>query len=521
MHRRRLYAPVVGAGSGMLGRETRDPTAGHEVYPAVAGRQLLSTIAAIRPRCAVRSRAVIRPDSRPCPPMPREAITMLAQPPSPSRRPPGRQRSCTGWHQEAALRMLMNNLDPDVAERPEDLIVYGGAGKAARDWTCLPSHRRHAATARRTTRRCSCRAAKPVGVFRTHEDAPRVLIANAHLVPRWATWDEFRRLEALGLTMYGQMTAGSWIYIGTQGILQGTYETLCRVRPPALRRHPGRTARRHRRAGRHGRRAAARGDDERRRLPGGRGRSRRASSHRLADRLLRRGRYHRPRRRRSIARRERSRDGEARSRHRARRQHRRRDAASWSRAAIVPGRGHRSDRRRTICGSATSRRGCQPRRSRGAARARSGRLRGARARLDGRSTSRRCSRCRRRDRSSSTTATTCADRWPIGAGSRARVRDSRFRAGVHPSAVLPRRGTVPLGRALRRSRGHRASPTRRCCELFPQAAVGHALDREGARAREVPGPARAHLLARIRRARRGGRAVQLAGEDAAASTRRS
>jgi len=147
-------------------------------------------------------------------PDPRPAITA----------PTGTALSCKGWHQEAALRMLMNNLDPAVAERPEDLIVYGGGGKAARDWNC---YERIVATLRRleSDETLLVQSGKPVGVFRTHDEAPRVLIANAHLVPRWATWDEFRRLEALGLTMYGQMTAGSWIYIGTQGILQGTYET--------------------------------------------------------------------------------------------------------------------------------------------------------------------------------------------------------------------------------------------------------------------------------------------------------
>ncbi|HEY7634418.1 MAG TPA: urocanate hydratase [Gemmatimonadales bacterium] len=138
--------------------------------------------------------------------------------------PTGTTLSCKGWHQEAALRMLMNNLDPAVAERPDDLIVYGGGGKAARNWEC---YERIVATLRRleNDETLLVQSGKPVGVFRTHEEAPRVLIANAHLVPRWATWDEFRRLDALGLTMYGQMTAGSWIYIGTQGILQGTYET--------------------------------------------------------------------------------------------------------------------------------------------------------------------------------------------------------------------------------------------------------------------------------------------------------
>src|SRR4051812_38749146 len=142
--------------------------------------------------------------------------------------PRGTALSCKGWHQEAALRMLMNNLDPEVAERPDELIVYGGSGKAARNWEC---YERIVATLRRleNDETLLVQSGKPVGVFRTHEEAPRVLIANAHLVPRWATWDEFRRLEALGLTMYGQMTAGSWIYIGTQGILQGTYETFAEL----------------------------------------------------------------------------------------------------------------------------------------------------------------------------------------------------------------------------------------------------------------------------------------------------
>lgn len=140
------------------------------------------------------------------------------------RAPHGTKRSCKGWPQESALRLLMNNLDPDVAERPEDLIVYGGGGKAARNWTCFDAI---VSTLQRLDHdeTLLVQSGKPVGVFRTHEHAPRVLIANAHLVPRWATADEFHRLDALGLTMYGQMTAGSWIYIGSQGILQGTYET--------------------------------------------------------------------------------------------------------------------------------------------------------------------------------------------------------------------------------------------------------------------------------------------------------
>jgi urocanate hydratase len=138
--------------------------------------------------------------------------------------PRGTQLSCLGWHQEAAMRMLMNNLDPNVAERPEDLIVYGGTGKAARNWDC---YERIVQTLRRlkNDETMLVQSGKPVGVFRTHEEAPRVLIANANLVPRWGNWDVFRELERKGLTMYGQMTAGSWIYIGSQGIVQGTYET--------------------------------------------------------------------------------------------------------------------------------------------------------------------------------------------------------------------------------------------------------------------------------------------------------
>ena len=138
--------------------------------------------------------------------------------------PRGNQLSCKGWLQEAALRMLMNNLDPEVAEKPQDLIVYGGTGKAARNWECYDAIV-HSLRNLENDETLLVQSGKPVGVFKTHLNAPRVLISNAMLVPRWATWDEFRRLEALGLTMYGQMTAGSWIYIGTQGILQGTYET--------------------------------------------------------------------------------------------------------------------------------------------------------------------------------------------------------------------------------------------------------------------------------------------------------
>src|SRR2546430_12356049 len=142
--------------------------------------------------------------------------------------PRGKERSCKGWHQEAAMRMLMNNLDSDVAEDPDRLVVYGGTGRAARSWECydaiVDSLRRL-----RDDETLLGQSGKPVGIARTHEMAPRVLIANSLLVPKWATWEEFWRPEAPGLTMYGQMTAGSWIYIGTQGILQGTFETFAAI----------------------------------------------------------------------------------------------------------------------------------------------------------------------------------------------------------------------------------------------------------------------------------------------------
>src|SRR5881398_2596765 len=141
------------------------------------------------------------------------------------RAPRGSSISCKGWHQEAALRLLMNNLDPEVAERPEELVVYGGTGKAARNWECFDAIVRELRNLGEDET-LLVQSGKPVGVCRTHTGAPRVLIANSNLVGRWATWDYFRELERKGLMMYGQMTAGSWIYIGSQGIVQGTYETL-------------------------------------------------------------------------------------------------------------------------------------------------------------------------------------------------------------------------------------------------------------------------------------------------------
>lgn len=150
------------------------------------------------------------------------------------RAPRGNELTCKGWVQEAAMRMLMNNLDPEVAERPEDLVVYGGIGKAARNW---PSYEAIVRELQRleSDETLLIQSGKPVGIFRTHERAPRVLLSNSVLVPNWANWDHFRELERKGLMMYGQMTAGSWIYIGTQGILQGTYETFAE----AARQHAG------------------------------------------------------------------------------------------------------------------------------------------------------------------------------------------------------------------------------------------------------------------------------------------
>ena len=152
------------------------------------------------------------------------------------RAPRGSTLTCKGWQQEAAMRMLMNNLDPEVAERPDDLVVYGGSGRAARSWAAFDAIVRSLQQLE-NDETLLVQSGKPVGIFRTFPNSPRVLIANSNLVPHWGNWDEFRRLEALGLTMYGQMTAGSWIYIGSQGIVQGTFETFAE----AARQHFGGT----------------------------------------------------------------------------------------------------------------------------------------------------------------------------------------------------------------------------------------------------------------------------------------
>ena len=142
--------------------------------------------------------------------------------------PTGTQLSCKGWLQEAAYRMIQNNLDAEVAENPEQLVVYGGIGKAARNWDCYEKILESLKTLE-NDETLLVQSGKPIGILKTHEDAPRVLLANSNLVPKWANWETFHELDQKGLMMYGQMTAGSWIYIGTQGIVQGTYETFAEV----------------------------------------------------------------------------------------------------------------------------------------------------------------------------------------------------------------------------------------------------------------------------------------------------
>ncbi len=193
--------------------------------------------------------------------------------PRPVRAPHGIERTCRDWPQEAAMRMLMNNLDPEVAERPDDLVVYGGNGRAARSWEAYDAIVRTLQRLK-SDETLIVQSGKPIAVWKTHARAPRVLIANSNLVPKWADWAVFRELEAQGLTMYGQMTAGSWIYIGSQGIVQGTFETFAEARAPALRRLAQRARLLDGGLRRHGRRTAAGDRDERRNLPDSRRRSR-------------------------------------------------------------------------------------------------------------------------------------------------------------------------------------------------------------------------------------------------------
>ncbi len=179
------------------------------------------------------------------------------------RAPRGTQFTCKSWLTEAAYRMIQNNLDPEVAERPQDLVVYGGRGQAARNWEAFDAILRRLRELE-DDETLLVQSGKPVAVFKTHPDAPRVLIANSNLVPHWATQEHFDELAARGLIMYGQMTAGSWIYIGTQGILQGTYETLGSLAQPARLAFAEGQVRADRRVGRHGRRPAPGDHHERR-----------------------------------------------------------------------------------------------------------------------------------------------------------------------------------------------------------------------------------------------------------------
>ena len=419
--------------------------------------------------------------------------------PRPVRAPRGTTLTARSWQTEAPLRMLMNNLDPEVAERPDDLVVYGGTGKAARSWDAYDAIVRTLTTLG-DDETLLVQSGKPVGVLTTHEWAPRVLIANSNLVGDWATWPEFRRLEQLGLTMYGQMTAGSWIYIGTQGILQGTYETLAAVAAKrfggTLAGHPDRD----RRLRRHGWRAAARRHAQRGRVPDRRRRRRppapprpRALPRPGGDEPRRGGRagHRRPR-------------GAARALRRRRRQLR--DVAP--RAAAPRRRGRRRHRpdlraRPAVLPAGRRRRGrlgvLRRREARGVHRPRA-RVDGPARRGDGRvpGRGRRGVRLRQLD----------PRRGPSGR-LRPGVRLPRLRPRVHPPAVRGGQGPVPLGRAVGRPARHRRHRPGRARPV-PRRRPPAPLDPRRPGPGRVPGAARADLLARARRPRPRGAAVQRA-----------
>ena len=363
----------------------------------------------------------------------------------PIRAPRGTELSARSWLTEAPLRMLMNNLDPDVAERPDELVVYGGIGRAARDWE---SYDRivHCLRQLGDDETLLVQSGKPVGVFRTHADAPRVLIANSNLVGRWATWEHFHELDRKGLMMYGQMTAGSWIYIGSQGIVQGTYETFVEMGRQHLRRQPRRQVDPHRGTRRHGWRAAARGDDGRRldardRVP--------PRSHQEAARDAL------PRRRRRIARRSARTDRacDARRQGDLRRPARQRGGSAARTAAT-----RRASRRRdrpdvgARSGERLPARGLDRRAVGPGASQRSGSRRKRGAQVDGeaRAGDAGVPEARHPD-------VRLRQQHPPGRvrrGRQERVRLSRLRARVRAAAVLPRHRPVPLGCAVGRSRGH-------------------------------------------------------------------
>ncbi len=428
------------------------------------------------------------------------------------RAPRGTELSCKGWLQEAALRMLMNNLDPEVAEDPANLVVYGGTGRAARSWEAF-----HAIVA--TLRRLEndetllVQSGKPVGVFRTHEMAPRVLIANSLLVPDWADWETFRRLEAEGLTMYGQMTAGSWIYIGTQGILQGTFETFAAVARKALRRLAARPPGAHRRLRRHGRRAAARRDDAGRRVPR---RRRRCAPPRAPRRVA----LPRPRRARSRCRAARGRGG-ARGGRRALDRHRRLGGRGLPRAARArrrAGHRHRPDERPRSARRLRAGRPLARRRSRAAReRSRSATSSSSRASMAGHCAA--MVEFQERGLGGLRLRQQPARRGAHGR-LRPRLRLPGLRRGLRPAALLHGHRAVPLGGALGRPRRHRGDRCRRRRAL-PRERAPAALARARAHAHRLPGPAGAHLLARLRRAAPGRPALQRARALGRGAARRS
>ncbi len=409
------------------------------------------------------------------------------------------------------MRMLMNNLDPEVAEHPDELIVYGGIGPGRAQLGRVRRDRRAPCRTWRRDETLLVQSGKPVGVLRTHEWAPRVLIANSNLVPQWATWEEFRRLEAAGLTMYGQMTAGSWIYIGTQGILQGTYETFAAVaakrfggslagtitltaglggmggaQPLAVTMNggvaicidcdPSRITRRIE----HGYLdVAADGvDDAIRRAIDGPGRGAAA-----VDRAARQRR-----RARAAA----ARDGRA-DRHRHR-------PDLGPRPADLP-----AARRRVRGHGRAAGRG--PGRFHPPGARVDGRARGGDGRLPGRG--RRGVRLRQLD-----------PRRGRAGRLRAGLRLPRLRAGLHQAAVLRGQGPVPVGGAVRRPRGHRGHRRGHPGPVPGERGAGP-VDQDGRAEGALPGPARPDLLARLRRAAPGRAALQRAGRSAARCRRRS
>src|SRR6476619_2552180 len=370
------------------------------------------------------------------------------------RAPRGTQRSCKGWHQEAALRMLCNNLDPDVAEDPTRLIVYGGSGRAARSHDALRAIVRTLLELE-NDETMLVQSGKPVAVFKTYQGAPRVLIANSLLVPRFATWDEFRRLEAEGLTMFGQMTAGSWIYIGTQGILQGTYQTFAAAGEthwgsPDLAGHTVLTAGL---GGMGGAQPLAAS------LCGATSLNVEVDPHRIERRLE--TRYL---------------DEVADDLD---------DAVDRVRRYAADGHG---DRRRARAPRLGPRR-VRPPGARDGRPARPG---------DARPEGRREPRLRLRQQPS--------HRGP-GCRPRACLRLSGLRSGLRPAALLPGRGPVPVGGALGRS-GRHPSHRRRAARGVPRRCAPPAVAADGARPDRLPGAARSDLLARLRRPRPGGAALQ-------------